>query len=226
VEHPCHRCGSPVDDASPFCNECGAPQIRFSRPEVPVEDIVVSTQLDSVPAAVPQQPDPHLETNRRVSERERTVALRSALKGAAIAAVFCLFPVGFAIAMPLAGFLAVLFYRRRSWRADSSRRSGFKLGALAGLFAFMIFGLFVSVQVSIPASRDEFRKLMIDQLHTLQAKSSDPEQRADIEYFTTPHGFPVGIALGAVVSCVFFAFFAGIGGAVAAALLRRQGPPG
>jgi hypothetical protein len=163
-----------------------------------------------------------------VNERERTVALRSALKGGAIAAVFCLFPAraGFAIAMPLAGFLAVLFYKKRSWRAGSSRRTGFKLGALAGLFAFLIFGLFVSVEISIPTSRDEFRKLMIDQLHTLEARYSDPEQRADIEYFTTPKGFPVFIALATASMCAFFVFFAGIGGAVAAALLRRRGPPG
>jgi MFS family permease len=226
VEHPCHRCGSPVDDASPFCGECGAPQVRFSRPETPVDDIVISTESQPVPAATPPLTDPHLETNRRVSDRERSVAMRSALKGAAIAAVFCLFPAGFAIAMPLAGFLAVLFYRKRSWRAESSRRSGFKLGALAGLFAFMIFGLFVAVEASIPASRDEFRKLMIDQLHTLQSRYSDPEQRADIEYFASPKGFPLFIALATASLCAFFVFFAGIGGAVAAALLRRRGPPG
>jgi MFS family permease len=152
--------------------------------------------------------------------------LRSALKGGAIAAVFCLFPAGFAVAMPLAGFLAVLFYRRSSWRAESSRSSGFKLGALAGLFAFTIFGLFVFVQASIPAGREEFRKEIVDRLHTLQANYSDPQQRQLVEYFTTSQGLPVFVALMSVFLCVLFVFFAGVGGAFSAALLRRRGPPG
>ena len=128
--------------------------------------------------------------------------------------------------MPLAGFLAVLFYRRRSWRAESSRRSGFKLGALAGLFAFLIISLFMAMQISVPGTRDELRKAMIDRLHTLQANYSDPEQRRNIEYFMTPDGFPVFLALVTVFLCVLFVFFAGVGGAVSAALLRHRGPPG
>lgn len=200
--------------------------MQFSRPSAPAEEVRVL----NLPAATPIQAtlplDPHIETDRRVTGRERTVALRSALKGGAIAAVFCLFPAGFVAAMPLAGFLAVLFYRRQSWRAGSSRRSGFKLGLLAGLFAFMIFGLFLSAQISIPGTRDELRKAMVDRLHTLEANYSDPEQRKSIEYFITPQGFPAFISLMTVFLGVLFVFFAGIGGAVAAALLRHRGPPG
>ena len=200
--------------------------MQFSRSSIPADEVIVSTR-SSPPLPLTTLPiDPHIETDRRVTGRERTVAIGSALKGGAIAAVFCLFPAGFAVAMPLAGFLAVLFYRRQSWRADSSRRSGFKLGLLAGLFAFMIFGFFLSVQVSIPGTREELRKAMVDRLHTLEANYSDPEQRQSIEYFMTPKGFPAFVLLMTVFLGILFVFFAGIGGAVAAALLRRRGPPG
>jgi hypothetical protein len=224
VEHPCHRCGSSVQDSSAFCPDCGAPQVRFSRSEPVDESVGISIPASALPDPPPAQPDAQIETNRRVSIRERGIVFRSALKGGCIAAALCLLPMGFVLAMPLAGFLAVFFYGRQSWRAKSSRRSGFMLGALAGLFAFLMFGLLVSAQVSAPSGRDEFRSAMVDRLQTLESNYKDPEQRKMIEYFMSPQGMPLFLVMMAAFLCCLFVFLSGVGGAISAVVLHRKGP--
>jgi predicted nucleic acid-binding Zn-ribbon protein len=225
VEHPCHRCGSPVQDSSAFCPDCGAPQVRFSRNEPADESVSISLPAGALPDPPPAQSDAQIETNRRVSDRERGIVFRSALKGGGIAAALCLLPMGFVLAMPLAGFLAVFFHGRQSWRAKSSRRSGFMLGALAGLFAFLIFGLLVSAQVSSPSGRNEFRSAMVERLQNLESNYKDPEQRKMIEYFMSPQGMPLFLLMMGGFLCGLFVFLSGVGGAISAGVLRRKGPP-
>jgi len=151
--------------------------------------------------------------------------LRSALKGGAIAAAVCLFPMGFVLAMPLAGFLAVLFYGRQSWRAEPSRRSGFRLGALAGIFGFVIFSALAAVIVVASGEEDEFRRQYLEALQRAHARYSDPQQLRTLEYLMSPQGVTVGLVIGIVVMGVFFVLLSGVGGTVSASILRRKGPP-
>lgn len=227
MEHPCHRCGSPVKDNSPFCPECGAPQIQFNRPDDSPEGIVVPNAPSAPPPISLPQPDApldaHLETRRRVSDRERAVAFRSALKGGAIAAVFCLFPLGILIGMPLGGFLAALFYQRQSWRAEGSHASGFRLGALAGLFGFFLFGLIMALQLTNPATREELRGQMRERLKTLDARYTDPEQRKVVEYLMTNQGLNISMTFSFVMFCLVFVVLSGAGGALYAAIGRKRG---
>lgn len=227
MEHACHRCGSAVPDSSPFCSECGAPQVRFSRAELTEDGVTVPSRPEPPALAVltPEQVPTDLEASRRIQGRERGVAIRAALKGAAIAVLLCLFPVGRAIALPLGGFLAVLFYRGQSWRANSSKRSGFRLGALAGLFAFLVFAALMLFELSTPSGRVEAHKAVVDNLHTLEAGYSDPEQRQRVEDWMRPERMPILYLLSTLFLAALFVVLSGVGGAIAAALLRRRGPP-
>jgi hypothetical protein len=151
--------------------------------------------------------------------------LRSALRGGAIAAAICLFPMGFILAMPLAGFLAVFFYGRQSWRAEPSRRSGFRLGTLAGFFGFAIFATLVAIIVVATGGENEFRQQSLEALQRAHARYSDPQQLRTLEYLMTPQGLTVGLVISAILLGILFVLLSGVGGALSATILRRKGPP-
>jgi len=199
--------------------------VRFSRTETAADSVSVPLPASALPTPAVSEPDAHIETDRRVSNRERNIALKSALKGGAIAAALCLFPMGIVLAMPLAGFLAVLFYRRQSWRAEPSRRSGFRLGALAGIFGFVIFAALAAIIMVASGDEDEFRRQSLEALQRAHARYSDPQQLRTLEYLMTPPGLTIGLAVSVVLIGIFFVLLSGVGGAVSASILHRKGPP-
>ena len=234
MEHPCHRCGSPVPDSSPFCPECGAPQVRFDRSETSAANVLVS-QPEAAPLAPPPvQNVAWRETNHRVAGRERAVILRSAINAGVVAAILSLFP-GVIVGMPVGGFLAVLFYRRRSWRAEPSLSGGFRLGALAGIIAFAIFGIVRGADASMSSRGAELRQQMIEnrqqtieRFELMESRASDPQQRQTIQqaidYLKTRQGMIAAIIFSAVIMAVICVILSGLGGLLSASFLRRKGP--
>jgi MFS family permease len=155
---------------------------------------------------------------------DRQAAVRSALNAGAIAAVLSLLPLGFIVALPLAGFLGVRLYRRRSSAPELSTGVGFKLGTLCGAFGFVIFTLLTAVNTLAFRAQNEFRGAMIEAVRRAQARNPDPQARQMLDYFTSPHGLVVMLVMGGVFICVAFVLLSGLGGAISAALLRRKGP--
>ena len=151
--------------------------------------------------------------------------MRSALNAGAIAAVLSLLPFGFILALPLAGFVGVLLYRRRSSAPAPSPGAGFRLGVLSGVFSFAIFTILTAVNTLAFHAQKEFRNAMIEAVRHAQARNPDPQARQMLEYFTSPQGLVVMMALGFVLICIAFVLLSGLGGAMSAALLRRKGPP-
>lgn len=225
MEHPCHRCGDPVPDSSPFCPECGAPQIRFDRPEAPAEGVSIheSAATPAPPPPVVQRPPGH-ETDHRVAGRERAVAVRSALNGGVVAAVLSFLPLGFIIGMPLGGFLAVFFYRRRSWRAEPTPGAGFRLGALAGLCGFILLLIALGISIYVFKSGDQVRQQAIETLRWANSRYPDPQHPEAYKYFTTQQGLPIFLALSAFLMGIISVVLAGVGGAFGASFLHRKGP--
>jgi MFS family permease len=164
------------------------------------------------------------ETDQRVSGRERGVAARAALNGGVIAALLSLLPFGFLIGMPLGGFLAVLFYRRRSWRAEPSSHGGFQLGALAGLIGFILLVVFIVSMVLVSKGEDQVRQQALEVLRWANARSRDPEQQKVYEYFSSPQGLTIFLELSVIMSGVIAVLLSGIGGVLSAFLLSRKGP--
>ena len=151
--------------------------------------------------------------------------MRSALNAGAIAGVLSLVPLGSIVALPLAGYLGVRLYRRRSSAPQLSTGAGFKLGALCGVFGFVIFTVLTAVNTLAFRAQDEFRGAMIEAVRHAQARNPDPQARQMLEYFTSPQGMVVMLVLGGVFICVAFVLLSGLGGAISAGLLRRKEPP-
>jgi MFS family permease len=162
-------------------------------------------------------------TTRRAAGLDRQAAVRSALNAGAIAAVLCLFPLGFVVAMPLAGYFGVRFYRRRSLVPEPSPGVGFKLGALCGAFGSAIFVALALVLTFASHAQNEFRDKMIEIVRHAQASYPDAQAR-QLDYFASPQGLIVMLVTTGLFFCLAFVLLSGVGGAISAAVLRKKGP--
>jgi hypothetical protein len=221
VEHACPGCNSPVDDNSPFCPICDAAQVRaiekeYSRPQV-------SVAVDGSPGFV----NAGSFRQRRVSVHAHA-ELRSAFYAAIIGAILSLVQpgAGFLLALPLGGVVSVLLYRRLSMGIEPSPRTGFRLGALSGLF---VFGLVMILMAAVTLTRHnegELHSQVIKIVQQAQARNPDPQARQAFEYFMTPQGMALMMIVGFIFMGVLFVLLSGLGGAISASLLRRKAPPG
>jgi len=153
--------------------------------------------------------------------------LRAALYGGLVAAVLSTIPVGptFIFAFPFAGFLSVIFYRR--WSAGPEVRPGaaFKLGALTGVFGFVMFLVLTAIGTITFHAQNELREAMLQAIHQKQARAADPQARQMLEYFTTAQGMAVMMVAGFIFMGLVLVVLSGAGAALSASLLRRKGPP-
>jgi len=222
VEHACAKCHSTVKDDDAFCPNCGAPQIHFAGREPSSEAVTVqdrgvpqiqvrADEIDSAPQ--PVSPD-------------SGAVLRSALNAGVIAAILSSIPIGaaFVFALPFAGFLSILFYRRRSRVEEPSPRLGFRLGSLTGFFGFLLFVVLTAIETVAFHAQNELRNAMLEAIRQAQARNADPQARQLLEYFMTPQGLGIMMVFGFIFMCILFALLSGLGGALSAALLRRKGP--
>ena len=161
-----------------------------------------------------------------VRYRKTTLALRSALRAGAVAALLSALPFAFILALPLGGCVAVLLYRRRSWDEAPNPTAGFRLGALTGFFAFLIFVAIATLETLLSHSSPDLRQMMIDAVRRSELRNPDPQARPVFEYLLTSQGLIVMMIIGLVFLCVTFIVLAGIGGMVSTRLIRRRQPPG
>ena len=223
VEHSCHQCHSAVPDASPFCPNCSAPQIRFAAREIASVPVLVAAGLPGASISVEASP-----TNGQSQPKlDRRAAFRAAMNAGIVAAVLSLIPVkgSFAFALPFAGFLCVLLYRRYGKGEDPSPGLGFRLGVWAGLAGFAILMVLTVISTLGFHAQNELRNTLIEAVQQAQSRYTDPQSRETLAEFLTPGGLAILMVLGSAFTCVFFAVLSGVGGAVSAALLHRKLPP-
>lgn len=139
-------------------------------------------------------------------------------------ALLSILPLGFLLGFPLAGFLSVLFYRRRTWGVELSPSAGLRLGLLTGVLGFAMLAVLGALNFAVSPAGDKIRQTVIDELHRQQARTPDPQARQIIDYFLTPNGMAVMILASLIVLGIGFVLLAGLGGAFSASLLRRKGP--
>jgi hypothetical protein len=149
------------------------------------------------------------------------------MNAAIVAAVLSLVPIKGTIALALlfAGFLSALLYRRYGSGDDPSPGLGFRLGVWTGVTGFTILLVLMAVSTLGFHGQNELRDGLIEAVHLAQSRYTDPQSQEALQQFLTPSGLATLMVLGAAFTCVFFAIVSGIGGAVAAALLRRKLPP-
>jgi len=158
VEHPCNRCGAAVDNNSPFCPACEAPQIRF----VPREDVEDAVRLHpaTVPPAQVVVSAPGTDSYNTAAASERKRWLRAAIYAGAIGFILSFLPTGPILALPVAGWLAVSFYTRMA-RVQLRPREGFRIGAVAGLAAFVMILVVGMVAMMAPGAKSQFHQALL-----------------------------------------------------------------
>jgi len=237
VEHPCYRCQAEIAEGTAFCPHCGAPQIRVIPPEGesqwtsgPTPD--ASAQALSPPPTIappssmwsPGSPYPPLPSAIRWD-----LAWKGALLcgvGAALLSAIPLVSVGCCLWMLGAGALSVSLYQKRAPETLITPGMGMKLGALAGLFGFVVNSVVSTISFLTFRSRGDFRHAMEQQMQKQMASNPDPKVQEMmqhlLDWMATPQGAATMIVLFLLIMGVMFVLFTAAGGALGASMFRRR----
>jgi hypothetical protein len=147
----------------------------------------------------------------------------AAMAGAAVG-LFSLIPViglGCCLWMMLGGGISVALYSRRKIAAQISAGMGARLGAVTGLFGFVMYALGAALELLLlrgPNLRNALRQAVE------QSASRNPDPRAQeiLQRFTSPEGMALLITLTMMMFLLAFIIFGSVGGALWASLGPRQ----
>jgi len=217
MENPCYKCGQTVEEGTPFCPHCSAPQIRVVVAE-PVPPLAFAAAPSTDAAALPaSQTLPVLALPMQWSQ-----ALRPCALAALVASLLMYLGLHPFVAMFSVGFLAVVFYRQRRPGIVTKAATGAGIGALAGLIWFAMSSILEALIVIFLHKGPELRNALLEKLQQVSAQTSDPQVLAMFERFKTPSGLEV-----LMLASLFFAFLAaivlgGLGGALGGTILGRR----
>jgi len=237
VEHPCYRCQAEIPEGTAFCPHCGAPQIRVIPPESepqwtpgPTPDISAQAPPPTLPTAQPSSawsqgsPYPPLPSAIRWDLAWKGALLSGV--GAALLTAIPIVSVGCCLWMLGAGALSVSLYQKRTPETLVTPGMGMKLGALAGLFGFMVNSVVSTVSFLTLRSRGDFRQAMEQQMQKQMAANPDPKvqemMQRMLEWMTTPQGAATIIVIFLLIMGAVFVLFTAAGGALGASMFRQR----
>jgi hypothetical protein len=219
MDHPCHKCGQSVEDGVPFCSHCGAPQIRVAVAESP------PAPVSSADGTLPLHPVVlQGESLPRVS---LPVRWPEALRPCAFAALLAVGAISLGLVFPAAilgaGFLAVVFYRRRSVGTAIRAGTGAWLGAASGAICFVIVGIFLAVSPTVTDVRAKFREQMLEGAQRWAAShSADAQMQAALDSLKTPEGLAMMMIFAALFFLLLSVLLGAIGGALGGFFFSRR----
>ena len=214
MEHPCYKCGASVEDGTPFCGRCNAPQIRVSAPE----------------SLAPAAATPELAVERYASYAPSSSALEwsQASFSAGIALLVAIFIIvvskSTGLGMLAAGFLSVVLYR---WRCPAVRITagiGARLGAFTGALGFAVVGVTLALWTAFRSGK-EIHDAFLAYIQQNAGQSSDPRFQQVLDLFNTPGGFTLIMIFSLIMTLIAFLIFSSVGGAICAFLLHRKEQP-
>lgn len=210
MEQPCYKCGAKVEEGTPFCPQCNAPQIRVISVEPGSDDPVI----DSRAIGLELPPVPAVRA-LRFPEAWRAAGL-GILAGAIPVIVLFGLPPG--LGMIVAGFLSVLFYRRRTSAHHFPVRVGARLGVLCGILASGALALSAAIAATVFHQAERMRTGVLDLMEQSMARMSSPPPPEVIEFFKSPMGL---VMIGLIFVAATLGF-AALGGILGAAVLGRK----
>jgi hypothetical protein len=130
------------------------------------------------------------------------------------------------LCMVAAGGISIAFYTRREPDKTVKASDGLRIGALAGMFGFLINAILSTLSMLSATVRAGTRTQMMDRLKEAMAANSDP-QATDMlrrigDQLNTPGGLAFIFTLALAVLAVFFIVLSGLGGAIGATLFGRR----
>src|SRR5262249_1638757 len=132
----CYRCGAPVEEQTPFCAACGAPQIKVTVPAAPANEPSSSPLPPGTPDSIqpPAVPVSFLPPGQIQWKKSGRVAVPlSVLAGISIAVIA---PLGLLIFF--GGIVYSVNRYRREHPGHLRASQGALLGALNGLISFLV----------------------------------------------------------------------------------------
>ena len=222
MQNICYRCGRAIEEQTPFCSDCGAPQIRVSTPEQPLE--VPEKQPQDLPHELAKRPFPPsggLALSTGIAWRD---FIRAAAPLAAVTGILTvpLAPLGLFVLLPANLIWAIARYRRNRPLAIRAGQ-GARMGALMGVLSFGFF--LACFLATITLWWRQYREIMIARINEIAAQNPDPQAQQMTQLLATPHGLIVFTAIG--LGSIFLIFLViGMGsGALAITLGRARNRP-
>ncbi len=208
-----------------FCPHCGAPQLRFALPDEENGETRTATEGSSAGNVLA---DPRVVDWQKAFGAAFSIALPigvlTAVPGLSLG--FFLWVVGGAA-------MAVALYRRRRPGAMLDARSGFRIGALTGLFAAYISAALIAIlqlveryQFHLGAVMDREYVERMEQSTAMVQSGADTEAqlRAYLHFLLTPDGRATMSLAGAAVVSVAMILLAGMGGLLGVRMYNRRRP--
>jgi len=221
MEQPCYKCGQTVEEGTPFCPHCSAPQIRVviaepaPRPLAYSAAAATSQDSDVLPVS---QTVPLLALPMQWSQAIRPCALAALV--ASILMSLGLHPL---VAMISVGFLAVVLYRQRQPGIMIKAAAGARLGALSGILSFGMTALLVALAATVPDLRAKLREQMIENVQKWAASHpADPQTQAILAQLKTHEGLVMALVVGSILLFVLSIVLSSLGGALGGAILGRR----
>jgi hypothetical protein len=222
MQNICYRCGTPIEERTPFCAACGASQIRVSTPEQPLE--VPEKQPQDLPPVFPKPPFPPsggLALSTGIAWKD---FIHAATPLAAVTGILTvpLAPLGLFVLLPANLIWAIARYRRNRPLALRAGE-GARMGALMGVLSFGFF--LACFLATITLWRTQYREMMIARINEIAAQNSDPQAQQMTQWLATPHGLIVFTAIGLGTILLIFLVIGMGSGALAVALGKARNRP-
>ena len=213
MERPCYKCGASVEEGTPFCSRCNAPQIRVVGPE----------PLGAPGPAMPQVAIEEYASHATSppSALEWPQALPSAGIALLVAILITVVSKSTPLAMLAAGFLSVVLYRRRCPATHVTAGMGARLGALTGALGFGVVGVTLAL-FTVFRSGKEIHDAFVTYIQQAAAQGGDPRLQQVIDLLNTADGFTFIMIFSLIITLAAFTIFSSLGGAISAFLLHRK----
>jgi hypothetical protein len=150
------------------------------------------------------------------SAMDRSTAVRAAFVAGALGVFVGIIPL---LGIVLTGALAVYLYRSKS-RVVLAPALGARLGGAAGVVAFAINALLITIRIVVFHAQQEYVDFLSRVAHTVGANAADPDFQAGIHSLLTPSGLAITFLFGMIIAAVL----ASLGGALASLFLRPRKP--
>jgi hypothetical protein len=146
--------------------------------------------------------------------------------GAAVLTAIPVVSLGCCLWMLGAGALSVSFYQKRVPDTVITPGMGMKLGALAGVFAFVVNAMLSTISFLGLRASGGFRHAMEEQMQKQMASNPDPKVQEMMQrmfgWMNTPQGAATLIVFFLLIMAAVFVIFTGAGGALGASMFGRR----